>query len=125
MLELLQHPAIPLVTFFLGLLVGHRTALWRDMRQEFNDAAAPVRVWLLAEAREPSWRSKPPGLGEIDLLVQCMHFWRRKGFVVAWQRNEQARSQSLGKGPSGGACYTGTDAIKATALECLAYTRRW
>ncbi len=49
MFEALQNPLIPLATFLLGVLLGHRTALWRDKRQEFNEAADPVRAWLLSE----------------------------------------------------------------------------
>lgn len=125
MLELLQNPLLSLLTFLVGLLVGHRTALWRDLRKEFNDAADPVRAWLLREQVAPSWRTAAPDVVAIDRLVQCMHFWRRKGFLAAWQRNEKARQQALGKSPAGGAIYTDTTAIKATAAECLAYTRRW
>ena len=125
MTELLQHPFLSLLTFLLGLLVGHRTALWRDMRKEFNDAAEPVRAWLLREHASPSWRSKAPDVAAIDLLVQCMHFWRRKGFMTAWQRQQQARAQALQRGHAGGAFYADTAAIKAALGECLGYTKRW
>lgn len=125
MTELLQHPFLSLLTFLLGLLVGHRTALWRDMRKEFNDAAEPVRAWLLQEHASPSWRSKAPDVAAIDLLVQRMHFWRRKGFLAAWQRQQQARAQALQRGHAGGAFYADTAAIKAALGECLGYTKRW
>ena len=61
MLELLQNPLLSLLTFLIGLLVGHRTALWRDLRKEFNDAADPVRAWLLREQRS--------GLGTAAVIV--------------------------------------------------------
>ncbi|WP_148665152.1 hypothetical protein [Diaphorobacter nitroreducens] len=125
MLELLQNPLLSLLTFLIGLLVGHRTALWRDLRKEFNDAADPVRAWLLREQRAPSWRSSAPDVVEIDRLVQRMHFWRRKGFLAAWQRQQEARAQALQRDTAGGAFYGDTEAIKAAVGECLAYTSRW
>lgn len=125
MLELLQNPLLSLLTFFVGLLVGHRTALWRDMRKEFNDAADPVRAWLLLELDNPSPYRKGPGVVEIDLLVQCMHFWRRKGFLTAWQHQQQARKDAMYQDSLGQALYKETAAIKASVSTCLAYTRRW
>jgi len=35
-----------LFTFFLGLYVGHRTALIRDKRKEFNEAAEPCLAYF-------------------------------------------------------------------------------
>ena len=125
MLELLQNPLLSLLTFLVGLLVGHRTALWRDLRKEFNDAADPVRTWLLLEVDEPSAYRKGPGIVEIDLLVQCMHFWRRKGFLAAWQRQQQNREKAVYRDSYGQARYRETAAIQAAVKECLAYTKRW
>ena len=125
MTELLQNPLLSLLTFLLGLLVGHRTALWRDMRKEFNDAAEPVHAWLLREVDEPSAYRRGPDIVKIDLLVQCMHWWRRKGFMGAWQRQEQARKAAMYQDSYGQARYSDTAAIKTAVAECLEYTRRW
>ena len=125
MLELLQNPLLSLLTFLIGLLVGHRTALWRDLRKEFNDAADPVRAWLLRESKAPSWNSHAPDVVAVDRLVQCMHCWRRKGFLAAWQRQQQARAQALQRDAVGGAYYADTEAIIAAVRDCLRYTRRW
>ena len=44
LIEFLQHysPLISLITFFIGLYVGNRQALWVDKRREFNQLAEPV-----------------------------------------------------------------------------------
>ena len=124
MLELLQNPLLSLLTFFVGLLVGHRTALWRDMRKEFNDAADPVRAWLLREVNEPSAYTRTPDVVQLDMLVQCMHWWRRKGFLAAWERQQQAREQAVRPDALGQVLYADSGAIKAALLDCLSYTRR-
>ena len=125
MFELLQNPLLSLLTFLVGLLVGHRTALWRDLRKEFNEAADPVRAWLLAEHAAPSCYRAGPGIVEIDRLVQRLHRWQRKGFMAAWQRQQQARKDAMYKDSHGQAQYGETAAIVAAVGECLAYTRRW
>ncbi|HCI9591529.1 TPA: hypothetical protein NQF56_002397 [Klebsiella variicola] len=42
-----------LITFSLGLYVGHKTAVWRDRRKEFNEVAEP----LLAYFEQVRWES--------------------------------------------------------------------
>ena len=37
------------VTFALGHFIGHRTAVKRDKRKEYNSLAAPIRVELLEQ----------------------------------------------------------------------------
>ena len=43
-----------LLTFLLGLFLGHRLTLWRDRRKEFNDIAQPIRDVLLKERENPT-----------------------------------------------------------------------
>lgn len=42
-----------LITFSLGLYLGHKTAMWRDKRREFNEVAEP----LLAYFEQVKWES--------------------------------------------------------------------
>jgi hypothetical protein len=38
-----------LITFFLGLILGHRLSLGRDKRKEFNEVSTPIRHALLQQ----------------------------------------------------------------------------
>ena len=124
MLELLQHPAIPLLTFALGLLLGHRTALWRDRRKEFNDAAKPVRAWLVAELDKPSPYRKRPGSAEVDQFVSCLGRRHRKRFLAAWQRQDDERKGATYQDACGQVFYRDTAGIEAALRECLRLTER-
>ena len=46
---------LPIVTFLLGGLVGHRLALGRDKRKEFNEYSDPIRdaLWKQKETLDP------------------------------------------------------------------------
>ncbi len=123
MLWPLQNPLLSLLTFFVGLLVGHRMALWRDMRKEFNDAADPVRAWLLLEVSGPSAYRKPPTGLEVDRFVQCLSRWNRKSFLAAWERQKAERDKEWEMGPLGHCTYKNKGPILDGLRECIQYTR--
>lgn len=124
MLELLQNPLLSTLTFLIGLLVGHRTALWRDVRQEFNQAADPVQAFLLAERKGPSVHRSRPDVVELYRVEQRLSRWRRKRFTVAWQAYEQACQQARQREAAyGSVSYQDTRPILAAVDVCLALVR--
>jgi len=73
---------VSIVTFALGLLLGHRLALGRDRRREFNEAARPVRQWLLKQANHLRWYVDEPSLIEMDFFTSCLSSQQRELFVA-------------------------------------------
>ena len=120
LIELLKSPWLALLTFLIGLLVGHRTALWRDRRKEFNDAAAPVRSYLLAESKEPSPYRQWPSADELDLFEQCLG-WQRRGFRKAWCYQQQVRDEQTQDG-AGFTSFKEPGKIGQAVKRCLGYT---
>ena len=71
---------VSLLTFLLGLILGHWLAVGRDKRKEFNEAAAPIRGWLLRAKESPDPYTRWPSEQEFDRFVQCLSPWQRKAF---------------------------------------------
>jgi len=52
-------------SFFLGLLLGHRLALGRDKRKEFNELAAPLQEWVFWLEKNAIEYKNPPPSGKV------------------------------------------------------------
>ena len=63
------------ITFVVGLFIGHKTALWRDKRKEFNELAKPIKVALELNLRES--RSKKIDVQDL-LSLELMLSGRKK-----------------------------------------------
>jgi hypothetical protein len=76
---------IGLLTFFLGLLVGHRLSLGRDRRKEFNDVAKRLRI---------AWSETYTNDAD-DLVVfeNTMGYWQRRHFRKAWATYQAERKR--------------------------------
>lgn len=89
---------IGLLTFLLGLIVGHRMTLWREQRKEFNEVAARIRVAL--KSRLKSSRPRFGTFGKIDAIdIEIFEHlpgrWKRWGFRRAWHNYETACEQTV------------------------------
>ncbi len=73
-IEILTSPAFPLITLFLGFLVGHRLSIGRDQRQEFNKAAAIFRDAFLPEITFLRHNANIGGLGSSNDLGELLRF---------------------------------------------------
>ena len=113
-----------LITFLVGLLVGNRLAIGRDKRKEFNEAAKPIRAWLLSEVEQPSPYTPRPNTSQIDAFVSYLPFWKRSGFREAYKRQDCARQDAMEKDSFGGVSYKEDNHIKEWLNKLLRYTER-
>ena len=115
---------INFVTFLVGLLVGNRLAIGRDKRKEFNEAAQPIRAWLISEVEQPSPYSPPPSVVQIDAFVNCLRFYNRRGFREAYKRQDCARQDAMKQDSTGSVSYKDDNNIKEWLNRLLRYTKR-
>jgi len=110
--------------FFIGLGLGHWLALGRDKRREFNDSASPIREWLIGQIKSPSPFARYPADIEIDLFIQCLPFWSRRGFRSAYEKQRQERGKATDCDSSGFIFYSEVGGIVEALHKCLPYTER-
>lgn len=108
----------------VGLLVGNWLAIGRDKRKEFNEAAQPIRAWLLSEVEQPSPYSPPPNVVQIDAFVSYLPFWKRRGFLKAYKRQDCARRDAVETDSYGQSSYKDDNHIKKWLNTLLRYTKK-
>lgn len=117
LVELLKEPWLHLLTFLLGYFFGHRLALGRDRRKEFNEAAAPIRAALTPIADGVGLISRWPTAAELDAFTQRLPRWQRRGFGEAWgdydyAMHEPGNSNEAHEPPA---------QVRAAAQRCLRF----
>jgi hypothetical protein len=118
-----------LLTLLLGGILGHRLQLGRDRRKEFNEAAAPVRGWVLKQIESPCFMTKKLTAAELDAFLVRLPTKKRSEFERLWSQH-QTDMRALGQaiGAKGGLLAPGpidpsyTTAIQASATSLLPYT---
>jgi hypothetical protein len=78
--------------FFLGLYIGHRLALGRDRRNEYNEIIEPLRERLVKQRDEPGVMSGGTlSSVELDRLDPYLWRWNRRRVREANDRCKKAR----------------------------------
>lgn len=113
-----------LVTFFLGYLLGHRLALGRERRIEFNAAAQPIRSYFL-ELIEKPWAApfiESPSVDELHEFEARLNFWRRSAFRKSYAGVLEA-AKNISRGEAGEVKAEGQDVTTARARKALKFVR--
>jgi hypothetical protein len=113
-----------LLTFFLGTVFGHWLAVFRDKRKEFNDAAPPVRTWLLNDIQKPSPDRNPPTKIELDTFVSNLGIVDRIKFLKAYEKQNLDRENTKFRDGFGQVLYKDSSKIIQSLESCLKYTKR-
>lgn len=122
-ISLTQASTVSLLTFALGLFLGHRLTLWRERRKEFNAAAMPIRRWLLDLAESPSPFRRQPSNIEMDAFLSRLSRWKRNKFQSTLNQYHVELSSISWQNPSTGEIELGDLSIpKALAVVLLRYT---
>ena len=102
-IKILTDPLFPLVTLLLGFLIGHRLAIGRDKRNDFNKAASIFRDTflperLLLDIRHAPDASKSNSAMEIIepaiprhteamlRFIDNLSWWKQICFTRAWNK---------------------------------------
>lgn len=121
--ELLTHPAISLLIFLIGLLVGNWTAIGRDRRKEFNDAAGPLVLFLVAQQSDPSPYRKRPTIGERYAVEIRLNRFDRNRFISAWKHYEVSCEKAQQQDELGQVSYGDTSSLLSAINKCLKIIR--
>ena len=90
----------PILSGILGVLIGgfigHRFALGRDKRKEFNDCISPLREKLIHQMATLSSRNYEHGIvdNEITKLVAVLGEAKTKQISLAYKKYSEARKTS-------------------------------
>lgn len=114
--------ALNIVSFLIGLLVGHRLALFRDKRKEFNDLTAPVRVALYRIRNTLTFIEEISG-DDMFLIRERLWFWQRKGFDLAYADYKRSRGSDNYDFHAGGGSVRDRDLIVRSIDALIKYLK--
>lgn len=110
-------------SFLVGVLLGNWTAIGRDKRKEFNEAAAVVRKAYLGHRRDLRPGHIPPSIIELDALELRLPRRSREGFRMAVKRYQEAKKAAEYRDSLGDLHYRDTTAIARCLDVLLVYAK--
>ena len=113
-----------LFTFFLGLLLGNRLALWRERRKEFNEVAVRIRVALKERADDPQpyfSTAEKIEKADMELFIHLLPIWKRSRFKRVWQVYEAER-KFITRDEAGQAYYESPQKVANALQNAISFT---
>lgn len=88
-----QQGGLPVASFLLGFLIGHRLELLRHRRKEYNDAVSPIRERLITTLHLPSVHDRLPTASELDVIEHYLGPFARRRLRAAMARHGRHRQE--------------------------------
>jgi cbb3-type cytochrome oxidase subunit 3 len=114
----------PVLSFFLGLLLGHWLSLGRDRRKEFNDEAEKLFLPLESERKNPSAYAKHPNAEDFAIFRRHLRWWQVRKFDQAVDAYFESKKNCAARDSTGGVYYRDAERIIPTVERLLRFTRR-
>lgn len=113
---------VSFLTFLLGLLLGNWLAIGRDKRKEFNEAAAPIRGWLLRAKDDPNPYTAWPSAQELDRFVHYLWPWQKARFARRLARYRSLHASAQVQDAAGQMFYGDVSEIRRELNGLFKYT---
>lgn len=114
------------VSFVVGVAVGwagHWLALRRDKRKEFNEAAVPLRKWLLGQAKRSNVYADEPSEIQLDTFKSYLSRGKRTRFE-AGLRNLESMLQDYQPNKGDEPILNDPASVQESAEKLLSFTAR-
>lgn len=92
--DVVTNPLFGVLTALIGFFCGHRVALWRDRRKEFNEVADILFRALLTEKKGmagPSPLVAGPSIEDFHVFRRHLGWLRRRQFDIALRDYQKAK----------------------------------
>lgn len=124
MISLTEASIVSILTFLVGLLLGHRLQLQRDRRKEFNVAAEPIRQWALLLREADHHPPNKPSKVESDAFAQVIG-GKRSSFQEIERSYDVIVKDAFRQDPrNGSVSYVGLERLHPLGDQLLQLTAR-
>jgi hypothetical protein len=113
---------VSLLTFFLGLFLGHRLSLERDKRKEYNEVADIVYFALINEKRSIGMSKGPTEEELLQLLRRSSYIDRFRIKTVIDKYRAAKKNIIVSRSPSGQPLFSNIDNVVTeidSLIKCL------
>lgn len=113
---------VSLVTFLLGLLLGHWLRIEGDKRKEFNDVALKIRV-VLRRSKAGGGHCSGIEQKDIELFSHLLRWWQRRRFTAAWALYEaECKNCQIQDPVYGSTVYQKTERLEKHLQDVISFT---
>ncbi|MDP2759460.1 MAG: hypothetical protein Q8O64_03510 [Sideroxyarcus sp.] len=114
---------VSLVTFLLGLLLGHWLRIEGDKRKEFNEVALRIRVALKSSLSGDGHCHAGVKREDMELFSHLLRWWQRGGFTEAWALYEAECKNCQTQDPVyGSVVYQKTERLEKLLQDVISFT---